>query len=749
MRTYLRWMVIFLCCVFILVAHLGLAAERSGRVEAGPDALPLGALKHSTSTYLLLAADSPVRWQPWSQQTFALARSLHRPLLIDIGAAWCHACHAMDQTTYRDPTVVQLINRYFVPVRVDADERPDIDAFYHRAARVADVGGIPLTCFAASDGAPIYIEGFLPAKLAGRNIAYGMIYSLRHIGEDYSKNPDAVGSSEMQLPPQEGDLGSFGDSAGQELRKKIADSFERSYDDTYGGFGKYSGQRFTNFPAIRFSLAHGFLTDPRFTAIALESLRKIPLGGIYDQLGGGFFRFSIDHAWRVPHFEKTSQDQAMALSIYAEAYEASGDEEFARIARSLVGYVNGNLLDPKLHVFYASQDADSGSGDDGGYYTWTPAEIRHALPPAQARVALLYFGFDTEAGTTENQRVVLRRAIDITDLAKRLGVSPTDAAHLVGQASQNLLAARTRRKAPHVDRTVMTDRNALMASAYLRASAAIREPQLEQIALDDLDFILARMRSPDGGFYHTWSASGPKVYGLVADQVYLMGALLQAYEATGQSRYLNEAQAIANLIVKDFTDPASGMLRDRSPSLGGTVLAKAPADPAVFYDEQLPGVEASASLAFATLGAITSNTAYNGAADRLIDKAPTSVALQALPIMGTTGLALDRERASEVVVAVAGTSSDPRTRELLEIAERTYRPFKVVIAVNPSSPVGSLPPAACPYFAATAAQKGSRAFVCAGTVCATPTDQPSKLAKTIRTLAMKISPENSKKTAAR
>ncbi|HVA16179.1 MAG TPA: DUF255 domain-containing protein, partial [Candidatus Dormibacteraeota bacterium] len=372
-------------CAFILAAHLRLAAEPAIK-ETRSDALPRGALKRSTSAYLLLAANSPVRWQPWNEHTFALARKARRPLLIDIGAAWCHACHVMDETTYRDPVVVELINRYFVPIRVDADEQPDVDAFYHRAAEAADVGGIPLTCFARADGSPIYIEGFLPPKLSGRDVAYGMIYSLRHIGGGYSKNPDALSSSAIPLPPHRGDLDSPADSAGQELRKKIAGSFERSYDDTYGGFGKYSGQRFTNFPAIRFSLAHGFLTDPRFTAMALESLRKIPRGGIYDQLGGGFFRFSIDHAWRVPHFEKTSQDQAMALSIYAEAFEASGDEEFARIARSLVGYVNGNLLDPKLHVFYASQDADSGSGDDGGYYTWTPAEIRHALPPAQARV---------------------------------------------------------------------------------------------------------------------------------------------------------------------------------------------------------------------------------------------------------------------------------------------------------------------------------------------------------------------------
>lgn len=726
-----------LICVLVLAGAISAPADQ---MVSSADALPVRALRNAASLYLREAASSPVRWQPWDEKTFKLAHSLHRPLLVDIGAAWCHACRLMDQTTYSDPVVIDLINRHFVPIRVDADQRPDIDAFYQRAARSRNVGGIPLTCLAAADGTPLYIEGFLPPKLAGREIGYGMIYSLKEIGAAYSKDAafakDAGERLPAHLPP--GDLKGPAASIRDELRNHVANSFLRSYDETYGGFGKYSGQRFPNFPAIQFSLAHGFFGDERFDTMALQSLRKIARGGVYDRLGGGFFRFAVDHAWRVPHFEKTSQDQALALSAYADAYEATGDTQFAATARSILGYLNANLLDPRLHVFYAAQDSDTADRHDGNYYTWTADEVRRTLSPELARAALLYFGFEDQPGITGDGRVVLRGTLDAAELANRLRVSPDDAYRLIEKASQALLAARARRVAPRVEAIVMADRNALMASAYLRASTALDDPSLERIALDDLDFILARMRSPGGGFYHVWSERGPQVHGLVADQVYLMGALLEAYQASAKASYLEEARELGNLILARFADPSTGMLLDRSRSVGGTVLSKALPDPDVFYDGPMPAVQASASLAFATLSAITSKRSYAGAADKLINQAPPTVALRALPVLGTTGLALQREASHETVVAIVGRSDDPRTRALIDSARRTYRPFTVVISTDPSSTrAEALPSAARPYFAAAITQESPVAFVCAGQVCATPIHQPDKLALIIRSLGIK------------
>ena len=234
--------------------------------------------------------------------------------------------------------------------------------------------------------------------------------------------------------------------------------------------------------------------------MALDTLKKIAAGGVFDQLGGGFHRYSTDPHWRVPHFEKLGYDNAMALHAYSDAYEASGDPDFARVAKSLVGYANRELLDPKTGAFYSHQDADSFKGDDGSYYTWTVAEVKRALPADEAHVAILFYGMENAPALAPDRRIVLRRAMTPEQLAAKLKIPVQEAREKIAKASDAMLAARARRKTPQVDRAVMTDRNALMADAYLTASAALDDSSLQRIALTDLDFIVAHMQSPDGSF---------------------------------------------------------------------------------------------------------------------------------------------------------------------------------------------------------------------------------------------------------
>ncbi|HEY6419117.1 MAG TPA: DUF255 domain-containing protein [Candidatus Binataceae bacterium] len=702
------------------------------------DALPPNALADAPSLYLRKASAGPVRWQPWGAPAFSLARKLHRPVLLDIGAMWCHWCHVMDETTYSDAKVADLINRNFVPIKVDTDERPDIDAYYQDAAGAFGAGGWPLTCFTADDAAPVFIAGYMPPDAAERTPrGFGMLWVLDRVQGAYANDPNfaKVAHDLAAKIAEHGSTLAADHTTADGLRARILIELKASYDRDTGGFGAGKGPRFYDFPAIQLALAHGFFGHPEYTAMALDTLRKIAAGGVYDQLGGGFHRYSTDPNWRVPHFEKMGYDQAMGLRAYAEAYQASGDRALAEVARSIVGYVNGSLLDPKTHTFYSHQDADSFAGDNGGYYTWTADEVKRAMAPAQARAALLYFGFSDLPARAPNGRIVLRVAMDSAQLAERMQVPEPRAKQLIAQARAAMLAARQRRKTPQVDHAVMTDRNALMASAYLSASQALGDPQLARIALDDLDFILAHLRAPDGGYYHEWSNSRASVPGLAADQVYLLAALVDAYQMSGETKYLAQARVIATWVMKSRHN---GLLANRTTIEFVNLVALQPATPQVMFDQPMPSVEATAAIAMATLAALISDPSYAQTSSDLLKTAPAITGAMPPSTLGTLGLALERSADGEAVVAIvaasgvgARASASAAAASLTDAALRTYRPFKVVMRIDSANGAQS-PPAMRAMLAASAGRNVPLAFVCAGTACANPVEQPARLADLIR-----------------
>jgi len=723
-----------------LPAFADSSPERS--TSQSEDALPAHALKSSASLYLREAASSAIRWQRWAPDTFALARNLNRPIVIDIGAVWCHWCHVMDQTTYADPEVVAELNRDFVPVKVDTDERPDIDGYYQNAAaRLTGAGGWPLTCFTTSDGALFFAAGYLPPRPgAGPNGTGGenssMVPLLKRIAHVYATERAALEHDAEQTAAKLKSTVSREEPAHgglDAMRAQTLAGLASSYDRESGGFAIGPGPRFYDFPAIELALAHGFFGHPEFTAMALDTLRKIAAGGVFDQLGGGFHRYSTDPEWRVPHFEKLGYDNAMGLRAYSDAYEVSGDEEFARVARSIAGYVNRELLDPKTHAFYSHQDADSFKGDDGSYYTWTIDEVRRALPADQARVAILYFGMQDSPALAPDGRIVLRRAMDSAQIASVLKISEVQARDTIAKAAATMLAARAHRKSPEVDHAVMTDRNALMADAYLTASAALGDKSLENIALNDLDFILAHLRAPDRSVYHVWSDGHAQVAGLVADQVYLLDALIDAYQFSADEKYLAQARSLAAIILKNFRAPGSGLLVNLSDANKGTVIAESGADPQVFYDMPMPSVQATMAIAMNKLGLLTGDDSYAKRSNELLASAPSMAKSMLSSAVATLGLALEYRKAGDAVVAIVGPPADPRTAALWKAARASYRPGKIVTTVQSDRAVATaLPAAAHAMFAASAGEKIPLAFVCAGTACATPVRSPDKLADVIK-----------------
>jgi uncharacterized protein len=727
-------------------AILCILSAPANAAAGSADALPAGALKSAPSMYLREASSSAIRWQAWNSQTLALARSLNRPIMIDIGAVWCHWCHVMDATTYADPQVAAALNSKFVPVKVDTDERPDIDAYYQNAAaQLTGAGGWPLTCFTTPNGALFFAAGYLPPRPgSGPNGSGGenssMLPLLKRISQVYTadragleKEAEATAAKLRSASSQ--NAAAPGGLEG--LRAQILAGLAATYDRESGGFASGEGPRFYDFPALQLALAHGFCGHPEFTAMALDTLKKIAAGGVFDQLGGGFHRYSTDPHWRVPHFEKLGYDNAMALHTYSDAYETSGDPAFARVADSIVSYVNRELLDPKTHAFYSHQDADSFEGDDGSYYSWTVAEVKRALAPDEARVALLFYGMQGAPAKAPDGRIVLRRAMSPEQVAAKLKIPVDEAREKIAKASDAMLAARARRKTPPVDRAVMTDRNALMADAYLTASAALDDSSLQRTALDDLDFIVGHMRAPDRSFFHVWSDGRAQVTGLAADQVYLLNALVDAFQFSADEKYLAEARKLAAVIVKNFRADGSNLLTNRNTEDSSTVIARSSASAQVFFDMPTPSVQATMAIATMKLALITGDDNYSKTANELMASAPAMAGAMLSNSVATVGLALEYRANGGATVAIVGSGGDARAAALWRMALASYRPGKIVMRIGPDRGAASMPAAARAMFESSTTKGAPLAFVCAGTACATPVVTPAKLAQVIRRFGVK------------
>ncbi len=665
--------------------------------------------------------------------------------MIDIGAVWCHWCHVMDETTYSDPAVAAELNSEFVPVKVDTDERPDLDDYYQNAAaQLTGAGGWPLTCFTTPDGALFFAAGYLPPRPGSGPNGSGnenssMLPLLKRISQVYASDrarleheAEATAAKIKSVPS--GGASASGGLAG--LRAQILGGLAVSYNREQGGFASGEGPRFCDFPALELALAHGFYGHPEYTAMALDTLKKIAAGGVFDQLGGGFHRYSTDAEWRVPHFEKLGYDNAMALQAYSHAYEVSGDPDFARVVESIAGYVNRELLDAKTHAFYSHQDADSFKGDDGSYYTWTVAEVKRAIPPDEARVAILFYGMESAPALAPDGRIVLRRAMSPEQLAVSLKIPVKTAREKIAKASAAMLAVRARRKTPQVDRAIMTDRNALMADAYLTASAALDDSNLQRAALNDLDFLFAQMRAPDGSFFHVWSDGRAQVTGLAADQVYLLNALIDAYQFSAEEKYLVESRKLAAIILKIFRAKGSSLLVNRNVEDANTVVGQASASGQVFFDMPMPSVQAAIAIATAKLALITGDESYSKESSELISSAPAMAGSMLSTVVATVGLELEYRANGEATVAIVGPHGDARVAALWKMALASYRPGKIVMRIGSDRGEASMPAAARAMFESGAAKGIPLAFVCAGTACATPVTTPAKLASVIRTFGV-------------
>src|SRR6202140_5211028 len=525
----------------------------------------LNSLAHASSAYLRSAMHQPVQWHEWGEEAFASAQRENKPMLLDIGAVWCHWCHVMERESYEDAEVAAIVNEHFIAVKVDRDERPDIDSRYQAAvSAVSGQGGWPPTPFLTPDGKPFYGGTYFPPDdHYGRPSFKRVLLSIANAYHE--KNDDVVEQAKMvegAISHAESFAGKSADFSPAVI-DAIVKSAMRMFDSQNGGFG--SAPYFPH-PAALDLLIDQYVRsgDEQTRNVFATTLEKMAHGGVYDQLAGRFHRYSVDERWIVPHFEKMCYDNSELLKNYVHAYQATGSEFFAAVARDIIRWMDEWLSDREHGGFYASQDADYSMDDDGDYFTWTLQEAQAVLTEDEVRVASLHYDINKIGEMHHNPaKNVLYLRASAEEIETRLGLPQDEIRRLLQSAKTKMYAARLKRPTPYVDKTVYAGWNALCISAYLEAAKVLSLEAAKRFALRSLDRILAEGWRAEDGLLHVLAYSDAKaerreIPGMLDDYAFTAVACLDAYEATSDLSYFNFAQRIAKAMLDRFFDPVSG-----------------------------------------------------------------------------------------------------------------------------------------------------------------------------------------------
>src|SRR5437667_5058675 len=597
----------------------------------------LNSLANASSSYLRSAMHQPIRWHEWGEEAFEEAKRENKPILLDIGAVWCHWCHVMDRESYDDPEIAQIVNERFIAIKVDRDERPDIDSRYQVAVQaISGQGGWPLTAFLTSAGKPFFGGTYFPpdehyGRPSFRRVLLSISDAYREKNGDVTEQAKLVEGAIAQSESFAAKSGDFS----PEVVDEIAQSALKMFDEQHGGFG--SAPKFPHPSAIDL-LIHEYTTggvslrrtgaDARpytnqLKQVFTTTLEKMARGGVYDQLAGGFHRYSVDERWIVPHFEKMSYDNSELLKNYVHAYQATGSEFFKDIARDIIRWIDEVLSDRERGGFYASQDADISMDDDGDYFTWTVDEAKAVLTDEESEVALLHYDIN-EIGEMHHYpaKNVLYQRASLEEIANRLKLPPERVHELLSSAKQKMYAARLQRQTPYIDKTVYVNWNALCISAYLKAATVLRLDDTKRFALKSLDRILAEAWRPDFGLKHVVAYSDAIAakrdnHGFLDDYAFTAIACLDAYESTADLSYFRIARQITDQMIERFYDSVSGGFFDAQRTSQSLGVLGAPRKP--FQDSPTPAGNPMAVIALLRMHAYTDEAAYRAKAEQTLE----------------------------------------------------------------------------------------------------------------------------------
>jgi hypothetical protein len=671
-------------------------------------------LANETSPYLLQHKDNPVDWYPWADEAFAKARAEDKAIFLSIGYSSCHWCHVMERESFENPQIAAIMNQHFVNIKVDREERPDVDSIYMNAVQaMTGHGGWPMSVFITPDGKPFYAGTYFPPTDRGGMPAFPNV--LQGIAEAYRDRREEMLASTDRIVEHLGHPAGAQTSSDPLTRDILSDAYRTlapSFDEQEGGFGR--APKFPQPMTYEFLLRSWHATrDPEPLRMAERTLQKMAHGGMYDQLGGGFHRYSTDAAWLVPHFEKMLYDNAQLASLYLHAYQATGNAFYRRVVEETLAYVEREMLDP-AGGFYSSQDADS-EGEEGKFFVWSKLEVDLALGQERSRIVRAYYGV-SEVGNFEGRNILWRPRPD-EEAAAELSISVDELQAIVADARTKLFAMRSQRIAPARDDKVLTSWNALMLKAFAEAGATLENENYIDIARRNARFVCEQLRR-DGRLLRSWKDGQAKLNGYLEDYAYLIEALLVLHESTFEQRWLDEATRLADSMIDLFWDEPSAVFFDTGRDHEQLVVR-----PRDMFDNATPSGGSSAAFALLRLGAFTGNTDYERYAvssirsvREYLDRVPTGFA--------NWLAALDFYLSTPKEIAVIGPRSHPSTIDLLRVVHQRYLPNRVL--------AGSEAPAAnatSPLPAARDMIDGKpTVYVCENYTCQLPVTTPEALA---------------------
>ncbi len=676
-------------------------------------------LAHETSPYLLQHQHNPVDWYPWGEEAFARARAEDRPILLSVGYSACHWCHVMERESFEDEATARAMNQGFVNIKVDREERPDVDEIYMRAVQAftGGHGGWPMTVFLTPDRVPFFAGTYFPPFPRPGMPSFAQV--LEHCHRIYHHDKDALArvTTDIQRYLDEGGrLPGPSTDAATDWLATIATAAARDFDATRGGFG--GAPKFPPHATLSVLLAHHQRSgDTHSLAMVTETLDAMALGGMFDLIGGGFARYSVDADWRVPHFEKMLYDNALLLPVTTDAWRLTGREAWARVVRQTVGFLLSELRDP-AGGFWSALDADS-EGEEGRFYVWTPDQLRDALADSDVdadRVAGLLQV--TRRGSFEHGSSVLRLSAPFDTL-------PADDQLLLDEALPLLRQARSRRVRPGLDDKVLTAWNALAISGLARAASAFDQPSWHQAAVEAATFLLGQV-TVDGRLMRTWKATAgggrAHIPGFADDHAFLVAALLDLYAGDFDPRWLRAALDLADRLVDLFWDDADG----------GLFYTGSDAEPLITRSKHMlggavPSANGVAALALARLSTLTGRTdlaekarAIVSRYRMLLDRAPRALGPEALAAAWLTGPTRE--------IGIVGQRDADDTAALLAELRRRPLPFSVIARVDPDADADTL--SLLPWMAERVhGQEQATAYVCEGSACQLPARTPAALAR--------------------
>jgi uncharacterized protein YyaL (SSP411 family) len=712
------------------------ASYRPETAHRNPDGSPrfTNRLILETSPYLIQHAHNPVDWRPWGEEAFEAAKQLDRPVLLSVGYSTCHWCHVMEQESFEDEEIARFLNEHFVTIKVDREERPDVDSLYMSAvSALTGGGGWPMTVWLTPEKEPFFGGTYFPARDGDRGASRGLLTILRQTQEAYHRSGLSIQETAHRLKEalaQALSSPTTGSLPGKVSLQKAVESYRSSFDPDQGGL-----KGAPKFPAtlpVRLLLRESRrFPDAGSLSMAVVTLERMADGGIYDQIGGGFHRYATDARWRVPHFEKMLYDNSLLALAYLEGYQATSRAEFARISREILLYLKRDMMSPD-GAFYGATDADSrnteGESLEGLFYTWTPEEILRVLGPERTRVLLPAFGI-TPGGNFAGGRSIPYKARTIDTLAMQLHVPESEIRSILESSRRDLYQARLNRPAPHRDEKILTAWNGLALSAFSRAAQVLGDEAFLRQA-EMLADVLMGVGFQNGRLQRNLAARGARRDAFLSDYAFLTAGLLDLYEATGDVKRLRQALLLDAVLEKHYEDRSAGGFFLTADDAEKLLVREKPSE-----DGAEPSGNSVAVMNLLRMAELTGEARFLaraelalGAFGAILSERPTSLSEMLL--------AVEFLYNSPPEIVVVTPTDRQEAVPFLERLRKVYLPNRVLVVSVQGSALNAAATLIPLLSGKTALQGKATAYLCENRTCRLPVTSPEAFEKQLRQLRL-------------